>query len=107
MRSRVSLQFFSKFSLLSTLFLLMIAASYPYFYTSLLLHFLFLLNLLFVFCFLFFEKWVSEEGYESGFKPCLEKPRMLFYLGYDLDWHRGLPPIWTMFQPWFDLSYAS
>ena len=32
---------------------------------------------------------------------------MLFYLGYDLDWHRGLPPVWTMFQPWFDLSYAS
>lgn len=32
---------------------------------------------------------------------------MLFYLGYDLDWHRGIPPIWTQFQMWFDLSYVS
>lgn len=32
---------------------------------------------------------------------------MLFYLGFDLDWHKGIPPIWTLFQPWYDLSYAS
>lgn len=32
---------------------------------------------------------------------------MLFYLGFDLDWHKGIPPIWTQFQPWYDLSYAN
>jgi len=41
------------------------------------------------------------------YKPTFDKPRMLFYLGYDLDWHRGIPPIWTQFQIWFDLSYVS
>jgi hypothetical protein len=32
---------------------------------------------------------------------------MLFYLGYDLDWHKSIPPLWTLFQIWFDLSYAN
>lgn len=32
---------------------------------------------------------------------------MLFYLGYDLDWHKNIPPTWTQFQFWFDISYAS
>lgn len=60
-----------------------------------------------ILAFLFLEKWISEEEFETGHRPSLEKPRMLFYLGFDLDWHKGIPPIWTQFQPWYDLSYAS
>lgn len=31
---------------------------------------------------------------------------MLFYMGYELSWERGIPPIWTYLSNWFDWSYV-
>lgn len=66
-----------------------------------------MLHVFLVFVFLFVEKLVLDDEFHSEFKPSLEKPRMLFYMGYDMDWHRGVPPIWTQFIAWYDLSYSS
>lgn len=39
--------------------------------------------------------------------PSMNKPRMLFYAGYDISWEKTLPPIWTYFTRWFDYGYFS
>lgn len=39
------------------------------------------------------------------YRPCENKPRMLFYAGYDLTWEHSLPPIWTYFTTLFDYSH--
>lgn len=48
-----------------------------------------------------------EDEFYSEYKPSLQRPRMLFFMGYDMDWHRGVPPIWSHFISWYDLSYSS
>lgn len=106
-RTRTTLQFFYKFSYVFTMTIMMITSYHPYFLTSFFINLHLLFHIFLIICFLILEKVISEEELESGYKPSLDKPRMLFYFGYDLDWHRGVPPIWTIFQPWFDLSYAN
>jgi hypothetical protein len=44
-------------------------------------------------------------GYVNEYTPSIDKPRMLFYAGYDIGWEKSLPPVWTYFTKWFDYSY--
>lgn len=47
----------------------------------------------------------SQKGMIGEYCPTINKPRMLFYAGYDISWEKSLPPIWTYFTNWFDYSY--
>lgn len=49
----------------------------------------------------------NEKGMIGEYCPSINKPRMMFYAGYDISWEKSLPPIWTYFTSWFDYSYFS
>ena len=58
--------------------------------------------------FLLVEQAIQQEGQKglsSVYCPSMNKPRMLFYAGYDISWDKTLPPIWTYFTSWFDYSH--
>jgi hypothetical protein len=68
----------------------------------------FTIQLMLFVLFLWVEQGIQNEG-EKGmvgeYVPSINKPRMLFYAGYDISWDKTMPPIWTYFTSWFDYSH--
>lgn len=107
LRSRTSLRFYWIFHICSSILTLTFIHSYKFYQTAYFLNLHRLLNCFVILAFLLIEKLILQDEFYSEFKPTLNKPRMLFYLGYDMDWHRSAPPIWTTFVTWHDLTFCS
>ena len=61
-------------------------------------------HLLLMCIFAAFENLIGHESFYSDFTPSIERPRALYYIGYDISWENTLPPIWTYFTTHFDLK---
>jgi hypothetical protein len=55
--------------------------------------------------FVLVEKMIQEDEFAHDYKPSFQKPRMLYYVGFDLDWHKSVPPTWTYFMQWYDWTF--
>lgn len=107
LRSRISLKFFSYLSLAVNTTILFCISKYPFYLSAFWMNMNLLLQLLLVVGFMMIEKLIQEQEFYSEYKPSPSKPRMLFYIGYDLDWQYSIPPLWTTFVDWYDISYLS
>lgn len=107
-RSRVTLRFFPLFSFVTTFLCLIFIWIREYGSVMMLLNINLTFQLVFFIVFLLIEQAIqadSEKGLPDEYCPSMNKPRMLFYAGYDISWEKSLPPIWTYFTSWFDYSY--
>lgn len=109
-RSRVALRFFPLFSIVSTFLSLTFIAVQEYGSIMMILNIHLTFQLIFFTIFLLIEQIIqadNEKGLSDEYCPSMNKPRMMFYAGYDVGWEKSMPPIWTYFTNWFDYSYFS
>jgi hypothetical protein len=109
-RSRTSLRYFPIFSFIVNYFIIVMCSLRFYGNMLILLNINLTLQLALFITFIMIEKSIQEEndkGLMGEYCPSMNKPRMLFYAGYDISWEKTLPPIWTYFTRWFDYGYFS
>lgn len=85
-RTRLSLKYFPIISLLISILITFLSLKY-YFHDIAWFVNLHMLAHLFVMClFSGFENIIGHSGFYSDFDPSMEKPRALYYIGYDISW---------------------
>lgn len=104
-RSRVSLKYFPLLSLQLSLLVIFLNGKFYCYNISWLANLHLLAHLLLMAVFAAVENHIGRSSFYNEFTPCEEKPRALYYIGYDISWQNSLPPIWTYFTTQFDLSF--
>jgi hypothetical protein len=104
-RSRLSLKFFPLLSLQISLLILFLNNKLYCYNISWLANLHMWVHLLLMCLFAVFENYIGNGKFYNDFAPSEEKPRALYYAGYDISWENTLPPIWTYFTTYFDLKF--
>lgn len=105
-RTRCSLKYCPLYSTKITLLCVSYSIVNPVKLSSFIIHFHLFAHLLLFTVFALIEKTIVSDEFCGDYQPSFKKPRMLFYLGFDLDWHKSIPPIWTYFMNWYDWTYV-
>ena len=103
----MSLKFFPIYSLAINIATVMAIIKHPFYFSTFIIHCNLLIQLILIWIFLYLEKLVIEDGFANEYKPSKSKPRMCFLMGYDLDWEHSMPPLWTSFSFYYDLSFMN
>lgn len=104
-RSRLSLRYFPLYSLNISVLILFLNSKFYCQNICWLANLHLWLHLILMCIFAAFENYIGNSKFYNEFTPSEEKPRALFYAGYDISWENTLPPIWTYFTTSFDLKY--
>lgn len=104
-RSRTSIRFYPIFSLLITILIVFTNSKCFFCNTSWLINLHMWVHLLLFFGFAVIENLVGNFQADEQYRPTFQKPRALYYAGYDISWQNSLPPVWTYFTRWFDLGH--
>lgn len=104
-RTRLSLRFYPIISLIITLFVLIINEKLYMYNISWFLNLHLWLHLLTIWIFCGLENLIGNSQFKNDFTPSEDKPRAVFFIGYDISWENSIPPIWTYFTTQYDLTY--
>lgn len=103
-RSRLALKYFPLLSIQISLLTLFLNGKLYCYNISYLINLHLLVHILLMTVFAAIENYIGHSQFHSDFTPSEEKPRAMYFIGYDISWENSLPPIWTYFTTQFDLK---
>ena len=85
-RSRLSIKYFPRFSILTSITVVYYCWKYYYYDVVFFINLHLIIHLLLISIFALFERLIGNSEFKDDHIPTLEKPRAMYYAGYDISW---------------------